>query len=210
MQNYVVTIARGYGSGGRTIGQMLAEELNIKSYDREIIQMASEESGINEALFGEADEKLKHPLLRYSKGVYKGCVITPDQEDYVSNDNLFNLQASVVKRLASQENCVIIGRCADYILKDHPNVLRVYVHAPLESCVETLLAMSSLTPKEAEKRILKIDKNRAYYYKHYTGKEWDNAANYDLCLNSKDLGFKKCVEVIKDILKIRFMEERED
>ncbi len=204
MQKFVVTIARGYGSGGRTIGQMLAESLGIKSYDREIICMASEESGISEALFGIADEKLPNPFMRYTKGVYKGKIITPDQEDYVSNDNLFNLQAKVVRRLAQQENCVIIGRCADYILKEEKNVLRVYVHAPLESCVETLLSMSSLTPKEAEKRILKIDKNRAYYYKHYTGREWDNAGNYDLCLNSKDLGFEKCVEIIKDVLKIRF------
>ena len=206
MEKFVVTIARGYGSGGRTIGQMLAESLGIKSYDREIIRMASEESGINEALFGEADEKLPNPLMRYTKGIYKGRIITPDKEDYVSSANLFNLQANVVRRLAQQENCVIIGRCADYILKDQKNVLRVYVHAPLESCVETLLTMSSLTPKEAEKRILKIDKNRAYYYKHYTGRDWDNAANYDLCLNSKDLGFEKCVEIIKDVLKIRFSE----
>lgn len=204
MEKFVVTIARGYGSGGRTIGQMLADSLGIKSYDSEIVKMASEESGINEALFGEADEKLTHPLMKYTRGIYKGRIITPDKEDYVSDANLFNWQANVVKRLAEQESCVIIGRCADYILKDNKNVLKVYVHAPLESCVDTLVSLSNLTEKEAEKRILKIDKNRAYYYKHYTGRDWDNAANYDLCLNSQDLGFEKCVEVIKEVLRIRF------
>lgn len=204
MDNYVITIARGYGSGGRTIGQMLADELHVKSYDREIIRMASEESGINESLFGEADEKLKNPLLRYSKGVYKGKIITPDCEDFVSKDNLFNYQAKIVQRLANQETCVIIGRCADYILKDQKNVIRVYVHAPLESCVQTLESMSSQSTKEIEKRIQKIDKNRAAYYQYYTGRVWNDAANYDLCLNSKDLGFEKCVEIIKAYIQIKF------
>lgn len=204
MENYVITIARGYGSGGRTIGKMLADELNIKAYDREIVRMASEESGINEALFGEADEKLKNPLMRYAKGVYKGRIITPDCEDFVSDKNLFNYEAKVVKELANKESCIIIGRCADYVLKDYKNVIRVFVHAPLESCVRTLSEMSSLNEKELEKRIQRIDKNRAAYYQHYTGREWNGAENYDLCLNSADLGFEKCVEIIKSYLHIRF------
>lgn len=208
MKNFVVTIARGYGSGGRTVGQMLADKLGIPSYDTEIFKMASEESGISEELFGENDEKLSNPFMQYTKGVYKGKIITPDKEDFVSSDNLFNLQASVIKRLGKEENCVIIGRCADYILKDYPNVLKVYIHAPLSSCVDTLLSLSSLSQKEAEKRILKIDKMRAKYYEHYTGRDWDNAHNYDLCLNTKDFSFEQCVDIIHHIISMRFLHEK--
>lgn len=206
MQNYTITIARGYGSGGKTIGKMLAEELGVTFYDRELLRMASDESGINEQLFGKADEKLKSTMLfKAARKVYKGELIPPDRrDDFVSNDNLFNYQAKVIKELSKEETCVVVGRCADYVLKDQKNVLKIFVHAPLEDCITTLLGMTSLTRKEAEKKILKTDKDRAAYYKYYTGRDWDDAKNYDLCLNSSELGFEKCVEIIKAYMDIRF------
>lgn len=205
MEPYVITIARGYGSGGRTIGKLLAEELNIPFYDRELLRLASDDSGINEELFGKADEKLKKTLLyKVAKKAYKGELIPPDSDDFVSNDNLFNYQAKVIKELAENGPCVIVGRCADYILKDHKKVIRVFVHAPMESCVKTLEEMTGKSPKEIEKQITSIDKRRAMYYKYYTGRDWKNAENYDLCLNSSELGFEKCVSIVKDYLKIRY------
>ena len=119
MGNTVITIARSYGSGGRTLGKLLAKELGINYYDRELIRMASDESGINEALFGEVDEKLKKsPLFRIVKRTYRGEIIPPESGEFVSDDNLFNYQAKVIRQLAEAESCVIIGRCADYVLKE--------------------------------------------------------------------------------------------
>ena len=205
MENYVITIARGYGSGGKTIGKMLAAELGISCYDREIMRLASDDSGINEELFARADEKLKSSLLyKVSKNVYRGEVIPPDSDKFVSNDNLFNYQAKVLRELAEKESFVAIGRCADYVLKDHPNLIRIFVHAPLEHCIDVVEDMSSMSRKEIELFIQKTDKHRAEYYKYYTGKQWDNARNYDLCLNTKELTFEKCVEIVKAYMDIRF------
>ena len=131
MKKTVITIARSYGSGGKTLGNLLAEDLGINCYSREILRMASDESGINEALFGEVDEKMKKSPLLFNilkKNPYKGGVLPPESSDFVSDDNLFNYQAKVIKDLAAQESCIIIGRCADYVLKDNPDVIRLSTH----------------------------------------------------------------------------------
>ena len=162
MEKYVITIARGYGSGGRTMGKMLAKELGINFYDREILRLASDDSGINEELFARADEKLKGSILyKVAKNVYKGELIPPDSDKFVSNDNLFNYQAKVLKELAQKESYVVIGRCADYILKDQPNIIRIFVHAPMEHCIDVVEDMSSMSRKEIEQFILKTDKYRS-------------------------------------------------
>lgn len=205
MKKFVITIARGYGSGGKTIGQMLAKELGVPCYDREILRLASDDSGINEELFAKADEKLKGSLLyKVAKNVYKGELIPPDSDKFVSNDNLFNYQAKVLKELANKESYVVIGRCADFILKDIPNVIRIFVHAPMEHCIDVVEDMSSMSRKEIEQFILKTDRYRSDYYKHYTGNDWNDARNYDLCLNTGEVSFEKCVEIVKNYMEIRF------
>jgi len=204
MENYVITIARGYGSGGRTIGMMLAREFNIPYYDRELMRLASDESGINEELFAKADENLKKSLLfKIARKEYNGELIPPDREDFVSNDNLFAYQAKVIKDLAAEGPCIIVGRCADYILKDMPNVLRLYIHAPLADCVKRAKGHLQGSDKEVEKQILAIDKRRASYYKYYTGKNWTDAGNYDLCLNTGNMDYETCVRIAKSYLEIR-------
>lgn len=203
MGNTVITIARGYGSGGRTLGKLLAKELGIHYYDRELIRMASDESGINEALFGEADEKLKKsPLFRIVKKTYNGEVIPPDSGEFVSDDNLFNYQAKVIKQLAEEESCVIIGRCADYVLKDFDNVISLYFYAPREDCIRRVQEISSEPVKEIEKKIDRIDKYRGDYYKYYTGKNWNDARNYDFCLNTTSMSYEKLVDVVKSYIDI--------
>ena len=196
----VITIARQYGSGGRTVGEMLSKDMGIHYYDKELIKLASEESGINERLFVNADEKIKMTkLFKMVKNIYTGQLIPPESDDFVSDKNLFNYQAKVIKNLAEEESCVIVGRCADYV-----NVLSVFVHAPKDYCMEQAAKKVSMPSKELEKYIAKIDKRRADYYKFYTGREWTDARNYDLCLDSSKLGFERCVEEIKAYIKVRF------
>ena len=201
----VITIARQYGSGGRTIGEMLANDMGIHYYDKELIKLASEDSGINERLFVNADEKIKmNKLFKLVKNVYNGQLIPPESDDFVSDNNLFNYQAKGIKQLAEEESCVIIGRCADYVLKDYDNVLSVFIHAPKDYCMEQAAKKVSMPPRELEKYIAKTDKRRAEYYKFYTGREWTDARNYDLCLDSSKLGFERCVEEIQAYIKVRF------
>ncbi len=205
MQHVVITIARQYGSGGRTVGKMLAKNLNIPYYSGNLLKMASEESGINEQLCRKLDEKLKNcPFLRMSSDIYTGDLIPPESSDFVSAKNLFNYQAKVIKRLAETESCVIIGRAADFILKDYPNVVSVFVHGSAEFNLARAMEQNSMTEEEMKKFIAKTDKYRAEYYKHYTGRDWTDARNYDLCLNSSKLGFEKCVEEIKAYMNVRF------
>lgn len=201
----VITIARSYGSGGKTLGKLLAEKMGINCYDREIIRMASDSSGINEELFGRVDEKLKKsPLFGIVRSnPYKGDgVIPPESSNFVSDDNLFNYQAQVIKELAEKESCIIIGRCADYVLKDNPNVIRLYLYAPLEDCVKRVMAQNSITEKETIKKIETIDKYRSDYYKYYTGKEWNDARNYDFCLNTTSMSYEKLIQVVENIISL--------
>ena len=203
MEKFVVTIARGFGSGGKTIGEMLAKKLNIKFYDKDLIRMASDVSGINEALFGQSDEKTKNGVFN-KPGVYKGEVIAPGKSGFISEENLFNYQAMVIKKIAFEESCVIVGRCADYILKGDPSVVRVFIYADEETCVKNAAEVKGITDrKEALKIISATDRERAAYYKAHTGREWIDARNYDLCLNSGDLGFEKCVDIITDFIKTK-------
>lgn len=203
MSNYVITIARSYGSGGRTLGRKLAEELGVKYYDRELLRLASDESGINEGLFGKADEQLKNSaLFKIAKKAYTGEVIPPDSDEFVTNDNLFNYQAKVIKSLAEEESCIIIGRCADYVLKDFPNVIRLYCYAPLEDCIEREKNLSGLSEKEIVKKIQKIDKRRAEYYKYYTGNDWNDARNYDVCINTASMSCDQLIEVVEKYISI--------
>ena len=184
---------------------MLSEELGIPYYDKELLKKASEDSGIHERLFAGADEKLKNsPLLRITKKVYQGQLIPPESGGFTSMENLFNYQAKVIKELAEEESCIIIGRCADYVLRDYDNVLSVFVHAPEAYCIEQAKAKLSMPDKEIRKYIQKTDKERAEYYKHYTGREWTDARNYDLCLDSSKLGMQKCIEEIKAYMEVRF------
>ncbi|MCR5311910.1 MAG: cytidylate kinase-like family protein [Lachnospiraceae bacterium] len=206
MDKFVITIARQYGSGGRTIGQMLANRLGVEYYDKDLIKKASEESGINEALFAKADEKNKGVKGLFSslkKKNYGGDVLSPDSSSYTSEENLFNFQAKIIRDLAEKESCIIIGRAADYILRDRDDVLSVFIHAPQDFLMEQAAKKHSMSERELEKYIAKVDKSRADYYKAHTGREWTDARNYHLCLDSSRLGFDRCVEEIIAYMKIR-------
>jgi cytidylate kinase len=206
MGKVIITIARHFGSGGKTIGQMLAKDLGIKCYEKEIIQMASEESGISEALFNNADERLKHTPLFFgkSKGEYKGQLISPDSDEFISDHNLFNYQAKIIRELADKESCVIIGRAADYVLKGNPNVVSVFVHASKDYCIKQAIERRAYVGKDVDKFVERTDKYRSDFYRYYTGQEWTDARNYDLCLNSERLGFEGSRDAIEEYIKVRF------
>ena len=190
MEHYVITIARGYGSGGKTIGQMLSKELGIEYYDKDLIKIAAEESGINEGIFGTVDEKVKRSFLK-------------KKNDITSADRLFEFQSEAIRKLADKETCIIVGRCADYILKDRKDVIRVFIWADHDACVREVMERFEYTEKEASRKIEAIDKERSEYYKYHTGNDWYCATNYDLCLNSGELGFNKIIDIIKGYLEIR-------
>ena len=202
MSDYVITIARTFGSGGRTIGIMLSEALGIPYYDKDLIRLASDESGINESLFGMNDEYAKKTIFK-KPPAYDGTVLPPDDPDFTSAKNLFNFQAKTIEKLADKESCIIIGRCADHVLKDRKNVLRVFIWADRAHCIENVMRINSVVDKkEAVKQIERIDKERSTYYKNYTGHSWDDVRNYDLCLNTGDLGFERCVDIISYCAKL--------
>ena len=198
MNNFVVTIARQYGSGGRTVGEMLSNKLGIGYYDKDIIRMASEDSGIHEKLFGRVDEySSAKPSIFARDSVYTGELIPPQSKEFTSDANLFNYQAKIIRRLAETKSCVIIGRCSNYILKDYPNVLSVFIHASWEFRIEKAAEKLSKTPREIERFLHKDDKRKFEFCRHFTGREWTDATNYDLCLDSSKLGYDKCVEEIE-------------
>ena len=205
-KNVVITVSRIYGSGGHTISRMLSERLGIPYYDKDLIRMASEESGINESLFANSDEKSKAGLLsKIIKDVYKDDeVLPPSSKDYTSEKNLFNIQASLIKKLANTESCIIIGRCAEYILRDYDNVLSVFIHAPMDYCIETAARVKNLPFKGLEDFISKDNRRKEDYHLKYTGNGWTDARNYDLCLDSSKLGFDRCVDEIVAYLDVRF------
>lgn len=198
----IITIARGYGSGGKTIGKMLSKELNIPYYDRELLYLASDESGINLSLFQKNDEDVNKGLFDLASYKYDGSLIPPEDSDFVSKENLFNYQAKIIKDLAEKQSCIIVGRCADFILKDMENTVNLFIWAPHDVCVKTVMDKYSFTEKEADKKIRKIDRHRSDYYHYYTGRDWDNVRNFDLCLNTADKTYEECIEIIKAYINV--------
>jgi len=201
MSRLVITIARGFGSGGRTVGKLLAQRLGCDYYDNDLIKLASEESGINIELFGRADEKVKVNLFKRYNRSYGEYVLSPDSAEFVSDDNLFNYQAKIIRELAEKQDCIIIGRCGDYILKDNPNVIRLFVYADEPTCLKNVTELYGMLPSEAKKTIEKIDKSRAAYYKYYTDKNWYDVSNYDLCINTSDISFEKAADIIMSYIE---------
>lgn len=204
MNNYVITIARTCGSGGSYVGESLEEKLNIKLYGQDILQLASEDSGISLDLFARSDEELKsNPLFRFTKYIYNGELIPPSSSDFTSQENLFNYQAKVLKDLAEKESYIVIGRCADFILKDNENLVRVFIYADKADRVKTEAERLSISEKEAESRVDKVDKKRTNHYNYFTGNERDDMTNYDICLNTSVLSYDKCADIIIDYMKMR-------
>lgn len=205
MEKFCVTIDRGFGSWGKTIGVKLSERLGVAYYDRDLSRLSADYSGINERFFVNVDEQnVKGRRFRKAAPVDLDAILSPDDEKFVSDDNLFRLQAKVIRDLAARENCVIIGRCGGYLLADVPHAVRVFVHAPMDVCIKNVEQRYAVDARKAAQLIEQADTSRRAYYKYYTGgKTWGDAANYDLTINTAKIGADKAVELILDYMQIR-------
>ena len=200
----VITISREFGTGARTIGQKLAEELGFAYYDRAIIQMAAEKSGLSPDFIAKNEEKTNNNFLfNIATSAYISSGINL-QYTVPVNDRAFIAQSDVIREVASQGNCVIIGRCANYVLHDHPNVMRVFVRAEKADRIERCINEYGYDPKTVEAEVAKIDKGRASYYKYYTGSAWKDMDNYDFCINTSRTDIDLAVKALADFARITF------
>ncbi len=202
MSKRIVTISREFGSGGRTVGRMVAEQLGYKFYDRELIQLVANQSGFALEFVEETDEYSTTSSLLYNLsmgGTYAQAGFSPDHLPPV--DRIQILQNNIIRELAEKDPCVIVGRSADYILRDRTDCLNVFVHADREIRMRRAVEEYGFPEKNIEKLVAKRDKARASQYRHYTDRIWGMADNYHLTLNSGVFGLEKCCEIIVSLAK---------
>ena len=199
----VITIGRQYGSGGREIGARLPQDLGFGFYDKNILRLNSDEIGIKESYFYLADERPGNKLLyKIITGLVPEDKMPSFGADLISADNLFRFQSAVIRKLAEAENCVIIGRCADYILEGTDGLVRIYLYADMDARIQRIERLGYFDSKDVKKNIKRMDRERREYHRYYTGREWESTENYDLMLNTAKLGVDGCVEAIKQYLII--------
>ena len=204
----ILTIGRQFGSGGREVGQKLAKELGIGYYDKELMALAAKESGLSEEFFEKADEKASSGLAYAFTMGYSYMGLFPPYADVLSNDRLFLYQSDTIRNLAEKGSCVIVGRCADYILREHPRCANVFISASKDDRIARLCQMHHIDEEAAEEMIEKADKRRSEYYNYYSYKTWGAAATYHLCIDSSSLGIEETVRFIEEFvakkLQLRF------
>ena len=198
MSNKIYTIGREFGSGGKAVGEKLAERLGIKLYDKELLQQAAKDSGFCEEIFENHDEKPTNSFLyslvmdTYSVSGYSAAPFL----DMPLNHKVFLAQFETIKKIAEAESCVIVGRCADYALADNPNCINIFIHADMDIRVRNVCKSLNITENKARDIINKTDKQRASYYNYYTSKKWGDSKSYNLSLDAGKLGVDNCVEMI--------------
>lgn len=202
MKKVIITIGRQTASGGRHIGESVAKRLNIAYYDKNILKIAAKESGICRELFEQNDEKPNKSLIFSMISNLRAGELGNMYMDLPLNHKLFLAQFDTIKKIAEKESCVIVGRCADYVLRDDPNTLKVFVYSDLQSRIDRAVVRYMLEEKQAKDSILKSDKERQSYYSYFTGQEWGNMENYDLMLNTDKLGMENAINAIVDIAEI--------
>ena len=195
--NTIITIGRQYGSAGREIGYKVAADLDIKLYDKEMLDRAAKESGICQELFETHDEKPTNSFLyslvmdTYSLGYTSGSYT-----DMPINHKVFLAQFDAIKKIAEEGPCILVGRCADYALEEYDNVIRLFIHADMDMRIKQIASQMGVPANKARDIIQKNDKQRASYYNYYTSKKWGDARSYHLTLDSSQLGIEGCVDMI--------------
>ena len=196
----IITIGRQYGSGGRRLAQMLSEHFNIPLYDKDLINRVSEETGIAGEFFKKVDEKPSDSffsmfLNSFSYGNSCNC-----EDSVLSGNSLFCMQSKVIRNIAAEGDCIFVGRCADYILRDRDDVLSIFVTADLEDRIKRVAEYEGISEQSAKDVIEKADKSRAAYYNFYTEKRWGRGSSYDICINSSKISLEQCMDIITQIL----------
>lgn len=198
----VITIGRQLGSDGKVIGKALAEKLGYKFYDKELITRIAKESGLSESFFDELDEKPTNSLLySLAMGVQSGYGIYYAHNEMLNSDSLFRMQGELIKTIAEEGPCVIVGRCADYVLRDNPYLIKLFLHASPENRIKRLMERNDMTEKEARSAINKADKRRSNYYNFYTNRTWGSVNNYNLCIDTWSLPKEDCVDFLYSYVK---------
>jgi len=200
----IITIAREFGSGGKEIGQLLAEDYGIKCYDKELLSIAAKESGLAPELFENHDEKPTSSFLyslvmdTYSLGYGSSAYV-----DMPINHKVFLAQFEAIKKIATEGPCVIVGRCADYALADFPNCVNIFIHADLPARIERIAKLYDLSEDKAKDLIKKTDKNRESYHNYYSNKKWGEAGEYDLTINTTTVGISGAVKIIEELVRLK-------
>ena len=202
MQHIIINVGRQLGSGGHDIGRMLALDFQAKYYDRELLNLAAKESGLSEKIFEQNDEK---------KGFFRGLLnlgaphlssgnFKPD----LSQESLFQFQSEAIRKAAKENSCVFVGRCADYVLRDFPNTVNIFITASMKYRIEQIMNKQHFERDQARKFIEQKESDRAAYYNYYTGKKWGAAESYDLCIDSSVLGLMETEKIIAAFIRKRF------
>lgn len=197
MSRKIITITRQYGSGGREIGEKLAKSLGVEFYDNKLLELAAEHSGIHKNHFEENDEKRTNSFLYLLSTTY-------GQGGIPFDDTLFFAQLNAIQKIASEQSCVIIGRCADYALRDFNGVINLFISAPFEQRVKRAIEVYGIEERHAENYVKRVDKQRTSYYNYYTDKRWGQPQNYQLCLDSSVLGIDGSVKLAEDFIKMYY------
>lgn len=196
-EKFFINIGRQLGSGGRQIGEKLASDLGISFYDKELIQIASQGSGLGKEFFEQADEKTRSSLFGGLFGLRTSFIEEIYVSNYLCNEALFKIQSDVIRELAGQKSCLFVGRCADYVLHENPRCVNVFISANIEDRVKRIASIQQLPENKAKICIEKMDKKRAGYYNYYSNKVWGAAESYHLCINSSVLGIDETVTFIR-------------
>ena len=198
----IITIGREYGSGGRQIGKALAERLGISFYDKKIITLAAEKSGLSHEFIENNEQRVRSGLMHtlaasavYHNGFLSGQYLPLSESIFIS-------QAQVIRDIAAKESAVIVGRCADYILEGRENTINVFIHAPMDARIKRIMELHNIDEAAAIKEITRSDKERGNHYFRYTDMKWGKAQNYHVCINSALMGVEKTVEMLADLAQI--------
>lgn len=204
MNNRIVTISREFGSGGRLVGERVAEKLGFAFFDRALIHLAAQKSGLAPQIFEKAEEDARSRFLfNLSIGGYASAGVLYSQVGVPISDQAFFAQSKVIEELAEKGGCVIIGRCANYILRNHPRCLRVFIYAPVEERLLRIVQDYGVPKEEAESRLQQMDKGRANYYEHYTNEKWSSLRMFDIAINTACAGIDGAAQIICDLAESR-------
>ena len=209
---FVINIGRQLGSGGKAVGEAVARRLGIGVYDKQLINLAAEQSGLCPEVFERVDEKesrnLFSTLVAYLRSPFVGSEYAGS--NVLSNDALFKIQSDVIRDLAARESCIFVGRCADYILREHPRCVNIFVSASREDRIERLVRTRRLTPEAAEQLMDSTDEKRADYYNYYSNRTWGAAATYHLCIDSSVLGIDGTAAFAEEFIRKKLNLARKD
>lgn len=207
MRHFIINIGRQLGSGGRSIAAILAKHYGITAYDRNLIELAAKESGLSQEFFENADEKKSHGFFHSLFSARAATNALGGGDSYLSNDALFKVQSDIIRDLAERESCIFVGRCADYILREHPRCINLFFTANLEDRIARMANEKGITPEQAEELIERTDRRRADYYNFYSGKTWGAAESYDLCINTSHLGHEATAKMLIEYIDTRVKNE---